>query len=174
MCIRDRYSGKFVLPDGQKGKCNSSNVNVRTSPTTTSGNNVLFQVHNGYQFTILQEQNGWYQVSFGADRIGWISGLDVTPVSYTHLPYVFDRYKLMPGTYRITFYGTTTDEHFSFETNAQMDSDSFGHLQTAEAFDPDSGKIQATSFEVTVNSGETVQPVSYTHLFLKKVQENWK
>ena len=25
-----------------------------------------------------------------------------------------------------------------------------------EAFDPDSGKIQATSFEVTVNSGETV------------------
>ncbi len=63
----------------------------------------------------------------------------------------------MPGTYRITFYGTTTDEHFSFETNAQMDSDSFGHLQTAEAFDPDSGKIQATSFEVTVNSGETVQ-----------------
>ena len=54
------------------------NVNVRTSPTTTSGNNVLFQVHNGYQFTILQEQNGWYQVSFGADRIGWISGLYVT------------------------------------------------------------------------------------------------
>ena len=78
MYTGSEYSGKFVLPDGQKGKCNSSNVNVRTSPTTTSGNNVLFQVHNGYQFTILQEQNGWYQVSFGADRIGWISGLYVT------------------------------------------------------------------------------------------------
>ena len=38
-----------------------------------------------------------------------------------------------------------------------MDSGSFGHLQTAEAFNPDSGKIQATSFEVTVNSGETIQ-----------------
>ena len=78
MYTGSEYSGKFVLPDGQKGKCNSSNVNVRTSPTTTSGNNLLFQVHNGYQFTILQEQNGWYQVSFGADRIGWISGLYVT------------------------------------------------------------------------------------------------
>ena len=63
----------------------------------------------------------------------------------------------MPGTYRITFYGTTTDEHLSFETNTQMDSGSFGHLQTAEALNPDSGKIQATSFEVTVNSGETIQ-----------------
>ena len=78
MYTGSEYSGNFKLPDGQKGKCNASSVNVRTSPTTTSGNNVLFQVHNGYQFTILQEQNGWYQVSFGADRIGWISGLYVT------------------------------------------------------------------------------------------------
>ncbi|MFR1214968.1 MAG: hypothetical protein ACLSCV_09920 [Acutalibacteraceae bacterium] len=52
----------------------------------------------------------------------------------------------MPA-HTVMFYGTT-DEHFSFETNAQMDSDSFGHLQTAEAFDPDSGKIQATSLKL--------------------------
>lgn len=91
----------------------------------------------------------WEKVNNAPVDLGQVTSIDS--------PYVFDRYKLMPGTYRITFYGTTTDEHFSFETNAQMDSDSFGHLQTAEAFDPDSGKIQATSFEVTVNSGETVQ-----------------
>ena len=45
------------------------------------GNNVLFQVHNGYQFTILQEQNGWYQVSFGADR-NW---LDIWTICNTYL-----------------------------------------------------------------------------------------
>ena len=78
MYTGSEYSGNFKLPDGQKGKCNASNVNVRTSPTTTSGNNILFEVHNGYQFTILKEENGWYQVSFGADRIGWIFGPYVT------------------------------------------------------------------------------------------------
>ena len=91
----------------------------------------------------------WEKVNNAPVDLGQVTSIDS--------PYVFDRYKLMPGTYRITFYGTTTDEHLSFETNTQMDSGSFGHLQTAEAFNPDSGKIQATSFEVTVNSGETIQ-----------------
>ncbi len=91
----------------------------------------------------------WEKVNNAPVDLGQVASIDS--------PYVFDRYKLMPGTYRITFYGTTTDEHLSFETNTQMDSGSFGHLQTAEAFNPDSGKIQATSFEVTVNSGETIQ-----------------
>ena len=45
------------------------------SPTTTSGNNVLFQVHNGYQFTILQEQNGWYQ-DYPLERIELVGYLD--------------------------------------------------------------------------------------------------
>ena len=38
-----------------------------------------------------------------------------------------------------------------------MDSDSFGHLQTAEALTPTVVKYRQLLFEVTVNSGETVQ-----------------
>ena len=78
MYIGSEYSGNFTLPDGQKGKCNASKVNVRTGPSTNDS--ILFSINNGYQFTILQEQNGWYQVSFGADRIGWIFGEYVTRI----------------------------------------------------------------------------------------------
>ena len=70
MYAEDEYNGGFPLPDGQKGMCTGSTVNVRTGPGTWNG--ALFQAHYGYNFTIIKEQNGWYQVSFGADRIGWI------------------------------------------------------------------------------------------------------
>lgn len=49
----------------------SKGLNVRSGPGRDNG--VIDSVSNGSQVTILSEENGWYQITYNGNRIGYVS-----------------------------------------------------------------------------------------------------
>jgi hypothetical protein len=48
-------------------------LNVRDNPAT-SGSNIVGKVYPSEKYTILETQNGWYQIKYDGTNTGWISG----------------------------------------------------------------------------------------------------
>ncbi len=60
---------------GTSGKTitvNTGRANVRSGPGTGYGK--VTQVNRGQSFTVLKESGGWYSISLGSGRTGWIAG----------------------------------------------------------------------------------------------------
>lgn len=73
-------------PIGKKGKVInvSSMLNVRSGPSTS--NNIITYLKNGDEVQVVSEINGWYNISFGSGKTGYVSKTYISLVASTTVP----------------------------------------------------------------------------------------
>ena len=66
--ILDKY---WDVSDSEHGIVTSISLDVRSSPVSR-GENIVFVIHEGAKFEIINNQEGWYEISLLDGKKGWI------------------------------------------------------------------------------------------------------
>ena len=66
--ILDKY---WDVSDSEHGIVTSISLDVRSSPFSR-GENIVFVIHEGTKFDIINKQQGWYEILLLDGKKGWV------------------------------------------------------------------------------------------------------
>ena len=72
----DKY---WDVSDREHGIVTSISLDVRSSPISR-GENIVFIIHEGAKFEIINNQQGWYEISLLDGKKGWIFSKEVRKI----------------------------------------------------------------------------------------------
>ena len=74
--LLDKY---WDVSDQEYGVVTSISLDVRSSPISR-GENIVFVIHEGTKFDIINKQEGWYEISLLDGKKGWVFSNDVRSI----------------------------------------------------------------------------------------------